>query len=510
MSKESYKYNSHLAPARETRWAGEAEIKRNATRINLNDPVYKTAGLPLIANKNEAWVDGLDNHTLIFGATGSKKTRLICMPTINMLLRAGESFVVTDPKGEIFAKTYDKARENGYKTVVLNFRDTSHGDSWNPLTEPLRFYRAGDENRAIALLNDFVEIIITQISGGTLDPFWLETSRSLALANLILLMECAEDDEINIASLSALSSSENLSFMREFTAFMNTTSIAGVNYRNVFTAAPKTLRSIQITLYSMLRIFNTQPSLTKMLARSSFNMEDIGREKTAVYLIVPDEKTQLHFLAATFIKQLYESMISVAQSEPNGALPVRLNFILDEFSNMPAIPSMSSMISAARSRNMRFFLVAQNVHQLIAKYKDDAETIKGNCENWVFLTSKELRLLEEISNLCGNYYEAGGIRRSLISISELQHLSKEKGEALILNGRNYPFITYLPDIDDYKMFKSPATAAELPEINNEYSIFDIKEYTKLIEYGEEVYPFWNGHEFTHLDFAKMYKSRLSE
>ena len=90
-------------------------------------------------------------------------------------------------------------------------------------------------------------------------------------------------------------------------------------------------------------------------------------------------------------------MISVAQEKANGQLPVRVNFILDEFCNLPAIPDMPAMISAARSRNMRFFLVAQSKHQLLRKYGEDADTIKGNCDNWVFLTSKELDLLEEIS-----------------------------------------------------------------------------------------------------------------
>lgn len=145
-------------------------------------------------------------------------------------------------------------------------------------------------------------------------------------------------------------------------------------------------------------------------------------------------------------------------------LPIRVNFVLDEFCNIPEIPDMPSMISAARSRNMRFYLVIQSLHQLRSKYGEDADTIKGNCDNWVFLTSKELALLDEISQLCGYVQE----RRPLISSSELQRLDKAKGESLIMHARQYPIITEMTDIDDYEMFKGydpvPMPVIEFPEM----------------------------------------------
>ncbi|MBQ3939142.1 MAG: TraM recognition domain-containing protein, partial [Clostridia bacterium] len=126
-----------------------------------------------------------------------------------------------------------------------------------------------------------------------------------------------------------------------------------------------------------------------------------------------------------------------------------------------------SMISAARSRNMRYYLVAQSKHQLIGKYGEDAETIKGNCDNWVFLTSKELDLLEEISRLCGVTTTAGGKERRLISTSELQRLDKQKGEALIMHAREYPIITEIADISMYEPFAGfeaiPLSSFTIPE-----------------------------------------------
>ena len=226
-----------------------------------------------------------------------------------------------------------------------------------------------------------------------------------------------------------------------------------------------------------------------MLAGNTVNIRDFGRKKTAVYLIVPDEKTTCHFLVTAFVKQVYEMMISEAQKESNMRLPVRVNFVLDEFCNMPKISDMPAMISASRSRNMRFFLVAQSMHQLRGKYGEDADTIKGNCDNWVFLTSKELELLNEISSLCGNVITPDGYSRRLISVSELQRLNKAKGEALIMHARQYPLITEIADIDMYPMFQGyptvPMETFDLPEVG----IFSAEKVYREARSGMRPYPF---------------------
>ena len=290
-----------------------------------------------------------------------------------------------------------------------------------------------------------------------------------------------EGDFSNIKS--KLSDKKNLSErMRE-------DSIAGRNDRGVFVPADNTKRSIYVSRYSRLRIFNTQEKLTKMLSGNTIDMRSIGREKTAVYVIVPDEKTTYHFLVTTFIKQVYEVLISEAQKEKDFKLPVRVNFVLDEFCNMPRIPDMPSMISAARSRNIRYYLVAQSLHQLRGKYGEDADTIKGNCDNWVFLTSKELDLLNEISELCGYIVTADKRQRKLISVSELQRLDKEKGEALIMHARQYPIITERADIDSYESFKG-FNAVDLQEYDLPcVKVFSTKDFAIDVIGGEKVCPF---------------------
>lgn len=489
MSYDNYKFGSYLNSNQETRWATVEEIQNAGSHVDLRQDDYPAAGLPLLSNGKDAYVDNKDTHTLIFGATGSKKTRLFCMPMINMFAKAGESFIVSDPKGELYAKTSGLVKSKGYKTVVLNFRNVGYGDMWNPLALPYELYHSEDQETGISMLNDFISTIAEPFYKGAKDIFWVEMASSFALANLLLLMEAGKKDEVNVKSLARLCASDNEKSLATLAERMREDTIAGMNYRGVFVGAEATKRSIYITLYGMLRLFNTQERLTKMLSGNTIDMRSIGREKTAVYIIVPDEKTTYHFLVTTFIKQAYEVLIAEAQKESDFRLPVRVNFVLDEFCNMPRIPDMPSMISAARSRNMRYFLVAQSMHQLRGKYGEDADTIKGNCDNWVFLTSKELALLNEISELCGNITTSDKRQRRLISVSELQRLDKEKGEALIMHARQYPIITEIADIDMYECFKGyasvPLKEYDLPVV----SVFSAKRFVLEVMAGKRTCPF---------------------
>lgn len=471
-----YKLGKYQSLNQETRWASPEELRSSTTYVNLKAESYPTAGLPIISDGREAYFDGEDTHTLIFGSTGSKKTRLFCMPMINFFIRAGESFIATDPKGELYARTAGHARAKGYNVVVINFRDIGKGDMWNPLAVPYEFYNSGRRDEAVSMLNDFVRTIAAPMMKTTNDVFWPEMASSLALANLLLLMEAATPEEANVSSLASLCTNTACPRLSTLSENMRTDTIAGLNYKNVFTSPEKTLQSILVSLFGMIRIFTTQRNLTNMLSGNDVDVSRFGREKTAVYLIIPDEKSTYHFLITTFLKQAYEILIGEAQKETDRRLPVRVNFVLDEFCNLPEIPDMPSMISAARSRNMRYFLVAQSLHQLRGRYGEDADTIKGNCDNWVFLTSKELDLLNEISQLCGKYYTSEGHERNLISVSELQRLDKQKGEALIMHARQYPTISEIADIDDYEMYKGYVAPAlrdyEMPEAK----MFDLEQF----------------------------------
>ena len=502
MGREDYKFSKFFRQQQDTRWAGADEIRARTTRLELGDDRYPACGLPVLSDGHRAWVDGSDTHSLIFGATGSKKTRLFCMPMLHMMVGAGESFVVTDPKGELYTRTSGYAAARGYNVVVLNYRDLSKGDTWNPLDLPFELYHGGDREGAITRLNDFVTAISQKQMENTKDIFWVNAARSIALSILLLMMESCTREECNLRTftrfcvefskgtsdktmlrMSGLDEDDvEPNYLSKLMELLPADGVTRLNYDGIANSSDRARGDIQSTLFTLVSVFMTQEMLVRNMSRNSFDPRALAHEKTAIYLIVPDEKTTYHFIATTFIKQCYETLVNEAQSREDLQLPVRVNFVLDEFANIPAIPDMPSMITAARSRNMRFFLVVQSMHQLKQKYGDETQTIKGNCENWVFLSSKEVELLDEISTLCGTLRasEEGGGQWPLISPSQLQRLSKQRGEALIFCGRSYPFISELADIDDYIFERCPALPMGQVDVDSVVSIDPKGLYTDIM------------------------------
>lgn len=484
--KDTYRYDRYRMPYQESRWAEAEEIMADTVKIQIEKTPYETAGIPLLSDGKTVYVDDQDNHTLLLGATGSKKSRLFVMPMIHMMANAGESFVVTDPKGELYQQTAGAAKANGFQVVTVNFRDFLHSDRWNPLKLPYELYCEGRKDEAVGMLNDLLNSICADSMRRTSDVYWVLQASSLALALLLILFETGRPEEINMGSFVKLCGEygkpieENRLY--ELFESINPDSVAGMNLEGVLISSEKTKDSIMSSLHAMVRIFVLQKNLISMMSDSDFQIRDIGKEKTAVYIIIPDEKSTFHFLATLFIKQCYETMIIEAQKNPSMGLPRRLNFVLDEFANIPAIPDMEAMITAARSRNIRFFLVIQSMYQLNKLYGENARTITSNCENWIYLNSKEFEHLTEISNLCGNVYTSSGSVRPLISPSQLLHLSKKKGEALILAGRNYPILTQMADISDYDF--PVCEAPVLPETDRkETPLFSLGKLMKELREG---------------------------
>ena len=215
-----------------------------------------------------------------------------------------------------------------------------------------------------------------------------------------------------------------------------------------------------------------------MLSYSDFDMRSIGEKKTAVFLIIHDEKTTYHSLLTVFLKQCYETLVEVAQTN-GGKLSYRTNFILDEFANMPPLSDVDSMVSAARSRDIRFTFIIQNFSQLNDVYgKEVAETLKGNCGNLIYLISTEMAALEEISKMCGEVKVTDekdkNATRPLISITDLQKM--KLFEAIIIRLRMSPFKTKLEP--DFKMNWGIERVEEpYPNRNQRrVEIFDLKKF----------------------------------
>ena len=465
-----------------SRWALEEEIKSSLFKVSLKAKTSKFGGIPLYTDSNAAYIDETDSHSLVIGATGSKKTRLIGMPTIMLYTKAGESFVATDPKAELFEKLYSMLKKNGYKIIVINLRNPRQSNSWNPLIIPYNLYHTGERDKAIEMTNDMASLIT---GGGSLtEPYW-ENSAANLLAGLILtLFECADKNEINLKSLRALRTlafkndmaDGDFSLREHFLNKMNNDSFIFSLLSGTTDVCNETRSCIISEFDNAMRPFFCHDNLIDMLSGSDFDMKEIGIEKTAVFLIIPDENTLYHKLISLFVKQYYSILITEAQTYSLKRLPRRVNFLLDEFSSLPTIPDFPAMITASRSRNIRFNLIIQSFSQLNKRYNYEAETIKGNCENWVFLHSRENSLINELIFLAGCKCNA----EPLISPSMLQTLNKDAGEALIFHKRTLPFITNLLDIDSYPDISMNYDQAVYPiNMYKADTVFDLEKFCKV-------------------------------
>ena len=190
-----------------SRWAKPDEIKKSegVEKVLIKDQDIKAAGIPLINNGKEIWVDNGDYHTLVIGATGSGKTKCLVDPQVQTLARKGESMILTDPKGELYRDHSEMLRAKGYKIVVLNFRDPQMGNAWNPLTLPYQLYKAGNTDKATELLEDVALNIIYDPENKN-DPFWEKSASDFFCALALGLFEDAKEEQINLNSINYMSS----------------------------------------------------------------------------------------------------------------------------------------------------------------------------------------------------------------------------------------------------------------------------------------------------------------
>ena len=426
------------------------DIQKDIVEIKESFPLLQSkGGLPILYENGTVYVDASDSHSLIIGATGSKKTRLLVMPMVKLLAYAEESMIISDPKAEVYERTAYEMKKAGYDIVVLNFRNLSVGDCWNPFSIPQAFYRNGDFDRAYEFINDIALNIMQPSKGKNIDPFWDDSAANLFFGlSMLAIQECPSNRDVTIKDILKLRSElfdSKGELKPQFEDKVKTNFIIYQSLLGTIVAAEKTTASILTTFDQKTRFLVYQNNLLQMLSQNTISFESVGSKKTAVFLIMPDEKTTFHALISLFIKQSYEYFIYLNQTMETDGFERRINYILDEFSTLPTINDFPAMITAARSRNIRFNLVIQSQNQLVKRYGEEAQTIKANCNNWFFLTSKETVLLDEISKLGGK--DAGG--KSLFTVSALQHLKKDEGEVLMICGRLFPFISNLADISKY-------------------------------------------------------------
>ena len=433
------------------RWAKDKEIE-NGLDVKAVDPLAPkadAAGIPLKMTPKKVWVDNGGYHNLIIGSTGAGKTQTTVLPMVNLLAKHDESMIITDPKGEIYENTSNYLKSLGYNIVLLNFRDPQQGNAWNPMYLPYSLYKNGNIDKSVELLEDLAANILKDPSAKGQDPFWENTSADYFAGLACALFEDAKEEEINLNSINLMTTIgeeklANTTYIKDYFSYKDPASTAYTKASSTLMAPSETKGSILSVFKQRVQLFASRANLSEMLANNDFDMRDIGRKKTAVFIVIQDEKTTYHTLVTIFLKQCYETLISVAQ-ESGGKLPHRTNFILDEFANMPPLKDVTTMVTAARSRNIRFTFIIQNFAQLYEVYgKENGETIKGNCGNIVYLISTELSALEEISKMCGEVKSKEKEKTSstpLVTVSDLQRLSQ--WETIILRLRTMPFKTKL-------------------------------------------------------------------
>lgn len=469
-----------------SRWASETEMKKQFKLINPTVKTAEYAGIPLINNGKKIWVDAGEYHNLIIGSTGSGKTEMIVQPMVKLLAKKGESMIITDPKGEIYENNAEELRKRGYNVVLLNFRDPQKGSAWNPLTLPYGLYKSGNKDKANELLDDLAMNILYDEKAQNQDPFWEKTSADYFAGIALALFEDAKEEEINLNSINLMTTVGEdrcgaSTYIKEYFNSKDPNSPAYINVASTINAPTDTKGSILSVFKQKIKLFSSRENISEMLSHSDFDLKEIGRKKTAVFLVIQDEKKTYHSLVTIFIKQCYETLIDIAQ-ENGGKLSYKTNFILDEFANMPPLKDVTTMVTAARSRKIRFTFIIQNFAQLTQVYgKENGETIKGNCGNIIYLISSEIAALEEISKMCGEVKSKEKDKTAstpLVTVSDLQRMPQ--WTIILIRTRMMPFKTKMTP--NFKMEKENMWGDKYPKAaypsrdKKDVPTFDIKEF----------------------------------
>ncbi len=352
----------------------------------------KKSGI-ILAENNYLPLDKRGNvNVLVVGGSGSGKSASYSIPNAHQMLG---SYVFTDPKGELYDRTAGYLREHGYKIKVLNLVHPQFSDGYNPLLH------ISSEIDVDVIANTIVKG--QKAEGGGSDPFWDDSAETLLKALIYYLMATRPEEEQNLASCAemvrAANSNGGSNLLSELMSQLPYDHPARMNYKSIEIAPEKTYSSILSTLQSKLGKFDSK-EIAELTSTDTINFEEIGSEKTAVYVISSDTHGAYDFLLTIFFAQMIQQLYDFADNN-GGKLKERTYFILDEFANIGRIPDFDKKISTSRSRGISFSVILQNLDQLEAIYEKANETIIGNCDTHVFLGSNSQKTVEYFSKALG-------------------------------------------------------------------------------------------------------------
>lgn len=455
-------------PEDEAHLATDEELCERYTTVSLDqDTEIPQGGMPVLSDGCNITLNVENEMTMIYGATGTKKTRVLISPLIALLAAAGECMVIVDVKSELSSgvlspKIRGILKDRGYTIRTLNFRSLD-GDGFDLLKSPYALYKSGNKESAMVQIHRLIDQLAAFYKGSISDPIWVKLAAQYLMAVTVLLFELCEDsDKVNLLSLASYATRESCTHLERISQLLGHRNNITTMLRSVLSEADKTKMSTLAMVNSFFSDMIVNKKLLRMLSTSTFDLRELYRQKTALFLILPDENDAYTPVAGLILSQISSFLVESAYEE-GGRLPRRVNYICDEFCNY-YIPGMDTNISAHRSRNIRWYLVCQSKKQLMHAYPHEYGTILGNCTNIYFTGSPDTDLLEELSERagCTNVSEDGTPRR-LITAAELRNIKKgrEYSEVYFSSGP-LTCVTLLPDLDQYGFLKEYKENLSLP------------------------------------------------
>ena len=473
------------------RWGTSKDIEPYVDSDNFTNNIILTKTESLTMNSRPSNPKYARNkNILIVGGSGSGKTRFFVKPN---LMQMHSSYVVTDPKGTLVLECGKMLKKAGYKIKIINTINMDKSMHYNPFA-----YIHSEED----ILNLANTIIMNTKGDGDKsgEDFWVKAERLLYTAFIALIYYEFPEDERNFSTLLWLinqceTREDDETFKnRVDLTFESLESKKGEDhfavrqYKKYKLAAGKTAKSILISCGARLAPFDID-RVRKMMAYDEMELDKLGdpNQKTALFVIVSDTSTTYNFIIAMMYTQLFNLLCTVADDKYGGRLPTHVRCLLDEFANIGQIPNFDKLIATIRSREISASIILQSKSQLKAIYKDNADTIIGNCDTELFLGGKEGSTLKELSEILGkqtidlfttsetrgqspssgtNYNKTG---RELMSRDEIAVMDGGKCILQIRGAR--PFFSDKYDITKHDRYE------ELSDFNPK-NTFDITGYVK--------------------------------
>ena len=383
------------------RWGTAEDIKPYTDPVFENNiPLTQTERLTMNSRPKQPKY-ARNKNILVIGGSGSGKTRFFVKPS---LMQMHSSYVVTDPKGTVLIECGKLLQRGGYRIKVLNTINFKKSMKYNP------FAYLRSEKDILKLVNT----IIANTKGDgekSGEDFWVKAEKLYYTALIGYIWYEAPDEEKNFTTLlEMINASEAreddedfqnpVDLMFERLEEKDPEHFAVKQYKKYKLAAGKTAKSILISCGARLAPFDIK-ELRELMETDEMELDTIGDRKTALFVIISDTDDTFNFVVSILYTQLFNLLCDKADDVYGGRLPVHVRCLLDEFANIGQIPKFEKLIATIRSREISASIILQSQSQLKAIYKDNADTIVGNCDTTLFLGGKEKTTLKEISEILG-------------------------------------------------------------------------------------------------------------